>query len=143
MSTLDHPARLRALFAAVDAGDLEGALAFYHPDYHDHDASESRQGRNHKVALRDGFARFYACFRDTRHSLDDVIAQGDKVAARVSVEARHTAELFGIPPSGELIRNDSIIIYRFENGLIRERWCRERHTTRELLERHARPVPRA
>ena len=129
--------RLRALLAAVDAGDVTGALGFYAPDYHDHDASESRAGGDHVAALRDGFMRFAAAFSDIRHSLDDVIAAGDRVAARISVEARHTGVIFGMPASGRVVRNDSIVIYRFENGLIRERWCRERRTTREILEQAA------
>jgi hypothetical protein len=29
-----------------------------------------------------------------------------------------------------VIRNDSMVIYRFEDGRIRERWCRERSSTR-------------
>jgi predicted ester cyclase len=134
MSTVDNAQRLVDLLAAVDAGDLEGALAFYHPLYFDHDASESRQGVDHRDALRGGFTRFYAAFSGMRHSLDDVIAAGDKVAARISVEARHTGPMLGFPPSGAVVRNDSIVIYRFENGLIRERWCRERRSTRDLLQ---------
>jgi predicted ester cyclase len=42
--------------------------------------------------------------------------------------------MLGVPPTGAMVRNDSIVIYRFENGLIRERWCRERRTTRDLLD---------
>jgi predicted ester cyclase len=124
-----HKARLVELLRAVDAGELQRVLSFYHPQYHDHDASEARQGGNHVEALAAAFPRFYAAFTDVRHSLDDMIGEGDKVAARISVEARHTGELFGIAPTGKLVYNDSIVIYRFESGLIRERWCRERRST--------------
>jgi predicted ester cyclase len=126
--------RLRELLSAVDSGDLDRVLSFYAPGYHDHDASESREGGDHLTTLRSAFALFYAAFSEVRHSLDDVIAQGDRVAARISVSARHTGELFGIPPTGTVIHNDSLVIYRFENGLIRERWCRERSSTRALLQ---------
>jgi predicted ester cyclase len=126
--------RLRDLLTAVDRGELDRVLSFYSPDYDDHDASESRQGTNTSTTLRSAFERFYAAFSEVRHSLDDVIAQGDKVAARISVSARHTGELFGIPPTGRVIHNDSLVIYRFEHGLIRERWCRERLSTRAMLE---------
>jgi predicted ester cyclase len=124
---------LRDLLQKVDDGDLEGALAFYAPDYQDHDASEARDGDDQLHALRHAFAQFYGAFSETRHCLDDVIAEGEMVAARISVVARHTGPIFGLTPTGRLIHNDSIVIYRFENGRIRERWCRERHTTRALL----------
>ena len=126
--------RLRELLRAVDAGEIEQALSFYAPGYCDHDASESRQGGDALATLRVAFARFNAAFSEVRHSLDDVVAEGDRVAARISVSARHTGELFGIPPTGAVVHNDSLVIYRFEDGLIRERWCRERTSTRALLE---------
>ena len=134
METQANVQRLRELLAAVDAGDLERVLSFYAPDYYDHDTSDARQGANHLDALRAAFPRFYAAFSDPRHTLDDVIAEGDKVAVRLSVEARHTGDIFGIPASGLVIRNDSIVIYRFEDGLIRERWCRERQSTRAAID---------
>jgi ketosteroid isomerase-like protein len=137
---MDEEARnkqlLRALLAAVDAGDLDAALRFYSPDYFDHDASEARSGPGpHAAILRGAFLEFYSAFSETRHVIEDILAEGDRVAARIAVEARHTGPIQGLEPSGQIIRNDSIVIYRFEGGLIRERWCRERHTTRFLLER--------
>jgi predicted ester cyclase len=133
MSAQDNVQRLRELLRATDAGDLERVLSFYAPTYRDHDASEARHGTNQLDALRAAFPRFYAAFSDTKHTLDDVIADGDKVAVRLSVTARHTGEIYGIAASGAVVQNDSIVIYRFENGLICERWCRERQSTRAAL----------
>ena len=131
-----NKSRLRDLLSASDAGDIDRALSFYAPNYVDHDATEARQsaGGMSLEALRDAFTLFSAAFSDTRHTLHDVIAEGDRVAARISVEARHTGSLWGVAPSDRILRNDSIVIYRFVDGLIRERWCRERRTTRSLLE---------
>ena len=131
-----NKSRLRDLLSASDAGEIDGALRFYAPDYVDHDATEARQSASglSQQALRDAFTLFSAAFSDTRHTLHDAIEEGDRVAARISVEARHTGRLWGFAPSGRILRNDSIVIYRFVDGLIRERWCRERRTTRSLLE---------
>ncbi len=131
-----NKSRLRELLSASDSGDLDRALGVYAPDYFDHDASEARQGpmRTPLEGLRDGFRQFSAAFTEIRHTLHDSIEEGDRLAARISVEARHTGSLWGIAPSGRMVRNDSIVIYRFVDGRIRERWCRERRTTRSLLE---------
>ena len=131
-----NKSRLRDLLSASDAGEIDGVLRFYAPDYVDHDATEARQsaGGLSQQALRDAFTLFSAAFSDTRHTLHDAIEEGDRVAARISVEARHTGRLWGFAPSGRILHNDSIVIYRFVDGLIRERWCRERRTTRSLLE---------
>ena len=131
-----NKSRLRALLAASDAGDMDGALGFYAHDYFDNDATEARRGPmgTPLEGLREGFRLFNAAFTEVRHTLHDAIEEGDRVAARISVEARHTGKLWGIEPSGRIIRNDSIVIYRFVDGRIRERWCRERRSTRSLLE---------
>jgi predicted ester cyclase len=132
----ENKSRLRDLLSASDAGDIDRALTFYAPEYVDHNATEARQlaGGTSLEALRDAFGLFSMAFSDTRHTVHDVIAEGDRVAARISVETRHTGRLWGFAPSGRILRNDSIVIYRFVDGLIRERWCRERRTTRSLLE---------
>ena len=135
-SQATNKSRLVALLTASDAGDLEGALQFYAPDYVDHDATEARQsdGRTALDALRDAFKLFDGAFSGIRHTIHDAIEEGDRLAARISVEARHTGNLWEFPATGRMVRNDSIVIYRFVDGLIRERWCRERRTTRSLLE---------
>lgn len=127
---------LRDLLAAADAGDIERALSSYSPEYQDHDASEARSaGASPLSSLREAFAAFQGSFTGTRHFVDLMLAEGDLVAARIRVEAVHTRELFGIRASGAVIRNDSLVIYRFAAGRIRERWCHERRSTREVLER--------
>ena len=133
---LTNKARLRELLAASDGGDIEAALRFYALDYVDHDVTEARQGAGgtSREALGDAFRQFSAAFTDTRHTIHDMVEEGDRVAARISVETRHTGRLWGIAPSGRILRNDSITIYRFVDGRIRERWCRERQSTRSLLE---------
>jgi predicted ester cyclase len=134
MSEQANKERLRELLAAADSGDIDHLLTFYAPNYFDHDASVARAGTDHRSALGLAFPRFQAAFSDTRHIIEDLIAEGDKVVARIAVETRHTGPYNGIPATGQMLRNDSIVIYRFENGQIRERWCRERHSTQELLE---------
>lgn len=133
---VSNKARIRDLLAASDAGDIDGALSNYAPDYFDHDATEARQraGASSLDALRDGFRLFSGAFSDVRHTLHDAIEEGDRVAARISVQARHTGSLWGFAPTGRVLCNDSIVIYRFVDGRIRERWCRERRSTRSLLE---------
>lgn len=52
------------------------------------------------------------------------IAEGDYVVLRVAVNATHDAGSFaGRPPSGKVLRWESIRILRFEDGLIAETWA--------------------
>lgn len=121
-----NKATIRALFEAADRGDLEAVAGFYSPDYVDHDATEARSdGTTPFEATVRAFRIFLEGFPDTRHTLHDLIAEGDRVVVRLSAEATHTGEAFGQPPTGLRVRNDSIAIYRLAEGKIVERWARE------------------
>jgi predicted ester cyclase len=63
-----------------------------------------------------------AAFPDTRLSLDDSVAEGDRVASRFTIRATHTGELQGIPPTGRQVTITAIIISRFEDGRAVEEW---------------------
>jgi predicted ester cyclase len=125
---------IRDLLRAVDDGEIDRALSYYDPDYVDHDASEGRsRGSTPYDSLRVGFRMFGGAFSRPTHTIEDLLAEGDKVVARIAAEATHAGPIFGIAGTGRRIRNDSIVIYRLRDGRIVERWCRERRSTRELL----------
>ncbi|REJ76058.1 MAG: ester cyclase [Acidobacteria bacterium] len=76
---------------------------------------------------RKGFKQFWkmfeASFPDYRISIEDIIAEGDKVVLRIRVKADYTGEPFiGTVPTGREIEFESIDILRIENGVVTEHW---------------------
>lgn len=68
-------------------------------------------------------ARFYrSAFPDLNIAVEDLIAEGDRVAARVTIMGTHQGELMGIPPTGKRVEVSSIDIIRFEDGKAAEHW---------------------
>ncbi len=59
---------------------------------------------------------------DLRVVIEDMIADGDKVAVRYTLEGTHEGELFGVPPTGQRLSIKSIAIERVSDGKIREHW---------------------
>jgi steroid delta-isomerase-like uncharacterized protein len=114
---------IRRLFGEIDRGNVDVVEEFYAPDYVDHTPSPTRQ----QAAGRDGVARTLALFQhafpDTRHTIEELLSEGDKVVARVSARATHTGELFGHPPTGKVVTLTGITIYRVVDGRIAERWA--------------------
>lgn len=55
-------------------------------------------------------------------TVEDLLADGDKVIERTTATATHTGEFNGIPPSGNAVTWTEIHIYRLENGKIVELW---------------------
>ena len=73
-------------------------------------------------ALKEVFARLRRIFPDLHISVEDLIAEGDKVAGRNSVTGTHLGEYMGVPPTGKSVAYDEIIIFRFVDGRIAETW---------------------
>jgi steroid delta-isomerase-like uncharacterized protein len=65
---------------------------------------------------------FYSAFPEVTHTVEDLIAKGDRVAASVSVRAVHAGEFLGVPASGEEFEWTAIAIFRIADGEIQERW---------------------
>ena len=54
-----------------------------------------------------------------------MIAEGDKVAARIKMTGTHTGEFMGIPPTDRQVSFTGIYIARIANGKIVEHWGEE------------------
>jgi predicted SnoaL-like aldol condensation-catalyzing enzyme len=61
-------------------------------------------------------------FSDWDITLDDQIAEGDKVATRWIASATHTGSLQGMPPTGKTVRVTGVNVMRFAEGKIVESW---------------------
>jgi predicted ester cyclase len=71
------------------------------PDYLGHFPG-SAQPMNREE--REQFSRMFSkAFPDGQHSVDDLIAEGDKVAARLTARGTHEGEFQGISPTGKPI----------------------------------------
>jgi predicted ester cyclase len=74
-------------------------------------------------ALKEVFARLHRAFPDLHVSVEDVIAEGDKVVCRNTVTGTHRGEHMGIAPTGRPVTYDEIFILRFAgSGRIGEIW---------------------
>jgi predicted ester cyclase len=69
-----------------------------------------------------GFAvtmtRLRTALPDLHYTLEDVIAEGDRVAVRWTLRGTHTGELRGLAPSGKKIINNGFAIFRLAGGKI-------------------------
>jgi predicted ester cyclase len=59
---------------------------------------------------------------DLHLTIEDLIAEGDKVVSRNSVTGTHQGEYRGLPPTGKSVTYNEIFIVRFTGGRIAEIW---------------------
>lgn len=78
------------------------------------------QGRD---GLKAFFAGFFASFSNVSSTIEDVIAEDDRVMWRSTIRATQTGAFRGIPPTGKEIRVTAMTIMRVDgNGQFAENW---------------------
>lgn len=115
-------------FAANDGAALNEVLA---PDLVAY--SHGAPGPQTREVHLQGIRMWNAAFGDTHFTIHEQIAEGDKVASRVTMRSVHNRGDFqGLPPTGKEITSDSVTIERVRDSKIVER--RVIHGWLELLQ---------
>jgi steroid delta-isomerase-like uncharacterized protein len=101
---------------AIERLDDLVARDVVHHDPYDPNAAEGLGGMKRTIELN------RTAFPDMRLSVEDQVAEGDKVVTRWSGEMTHLGELAGVTPTGNRVTISGITIDRFEDGKIVEAW---------------------
>ncbi|HMH11723.1 MAG TPA: ester cyclase [Edaphobacter sp.] len=75
------------------------------------------------AALEQTIHHVRTLFPEPHFTVDDVISDGNKAAARWTLVAAHTAPIAGVAPTGKQLTEQAVVFYRFENGKIAEIWA--------------------
>ena len=89
-------------------GNLDAAAELFAPD-------RVEDAKQEAANVRRGFP-------DLESTIEDLIAERDKVVAHWRAQATHQGEHMGIPPTGNRVDFTGISIYRIEGGKIAEWW---------------------
>jgi len=92
------------------------------PDFANH---SPRLGIMSREATVHDFALIFKAFPDRHSIIEDIIAEGDKVFLRTTVQGTHQDFVTGISiePTGKNITWDAWEVLRFNDGRIVERWA--------------------
>jgi steroid delta-isomerase-like uncharacterized protein len=91
----------------------------------DLDAAEELFAAGQVEAAKQEAADFRRGFPDVVSTIEDLIAEEDKVVARWRSHATHRGDYMGIAPSGKEVGFTGISFYRIEEGKIAESWTVE------------------
>ncbi|HEY7269298.1 MAG TPA: ester cyclase [Dehalococcoidia bacterium] len=109
---------VKRVFVKLDAHAVEELVT---DDFVSH-AWRTNPGQNAKESLVDATKRMSSALSDIKFTIDDLIAEGDRVVARLTAGARQTGEFMGLPPSGKSYKVGEIHIFRLTDGKIAEHW---------------------
>jgi predicted ester cyclase len=107
----------------VKAGNHDRAEGLISPGYVEHQELPGGEGRQGIEVAKGFLSLMRRAFPDFRFELEELIAEGDKVAARVSVSGTHLEEMMGLAPTGKRVRTSGIEVFRFEGDKIAEHWA--------------------
>jgi steroid delta-isomerase-like uncharacterized protein len=118
----EHKALFRRWFEeVVTGGRLDVADELLSPDYRLHlpGSTEPVDAGAHKRLV----ATFRSAFPDWTESVEDAIAEGDKVVLRVTGRGAHQGAFDGVPATGRVVTVTGIGIARVHDGRIAEAWA--------------------
>ena len=121
MSAEDNKALVRDSFDEVfSKGRLEAVDKFFSANYVNHTPFPGQVPGPEGVKRSASLLR--TAFPDFQVFIDDLIAEQDKVAVRVTERGTHKGEYMGIKPTGKQVTVTGIDIFRVSGGKFVEGW---------------------
>lgn len=118
---MDHSKTMQAAYDRINAGDLDGFGALIAGDFVEHEEEPGIPPT--KEGVLESFRMLRSAFPDLRMNVEDVIASGDKVVARLRTTGTHQGDFMGVPATGKRVDVPVIDIMRFDDaGLVCEHW---------------------
>jgi predicted SnoaL-like aldol condensation-catalyzing enzyme len=109
MSTEENKAVFQKLIELQEHGDLNMVDQVIAPNWVNHDGSVS------PLQGPEGFS-------DIRLEIEDMLAEGDKVAARWRFRGTNTGSFQGMPPTGKAVDVKATGIFRVVDGKVTDNW---------------------
>ena len=120
MSTEDNKAIVRRFFQeGPSKGNLAAAGELLSPNFSLHTPLPSSPGIQ---GMKETITACRAAFEHLDVTVKDMVAEGDKVAARFTACGTHQGSFMNLPPTGKPITMTGIEIVRIEDGKIAELW---------------------
>lgn len=121
MSTEPKAVIERFFDEAINQQNLEVLDEILSPDFRG-SILEYEQTSSTGEELKQGLTMVLNAFPDYHQIIHDWILEGEKVVARWTTTGTHDGVYNGIPPTGKVIREHGIDIFRVVDGLITEHW---------------------
>jgi len=121
MSQAENKALVRRLLEELRDGWHPAIIEkYFAPGYRRHlNATSTPLTREEQLQRA---TRLGVAFPDAQATLEDIFAEGDRVAYRLTIRGTHTGEFLGVPASGRPVAVSFIAIVRIADGKLVEEW---------------------
>lgn len=116
-----NKAKVQQIYDVINANTLDDLDALIAVDLLDH--SPSPGAAPGLAGTKQTLSMYHAVFSDLRVTAEDMIADGDKVVARLKMIGTNTGEFMGLPPTGKQVTMSGIEMFRLAGDKVVERWA--------------------
>ena len=116
MSMEENKAIVRRFIEAYNKRNLDAFDDLLAPDYVDHTSQVGIEGLKQLMNMA------FKAFPDLHETIEDIIAEGDKVWVRITFTGTNTGEWLGFAPTGKKVTSKNVDTYRIVNGKLAEYW---------------------
>ena len=120
--TEENKAIARRVYEIISTGDFGRATEIVDPDAPDNELLPGDPPAKLIETFEQTFSEVREGFPDLSVAIEDVMAQGDRVAARVTMRGTHRGEFQGIAPTSKRVEVRAIDMLRISGGKIVEHW---------------------
>ena len=121
MSAVDNKALVRRFVDEVQSGgNIDLIDEVCSPGFVNHSAPPGIPADREGIKILT--AMFRGAFPDSHFTIEDMVAEGDKVVTRKTFHGTHEGEFMGMPPSGRAVSMGLIDIVRISDGRVVEHW---------------------
>jgi steroid delta-isomerase-like uncharacterized protein len=120
--TDENKAIARRVYEIISAGDFEKAVEIVDAEVPDNELLPGDPPAKLIDTFTETFSEAREGFPDLTIAVEEVMAEGDKVTARVTMHGTHQGEFQGIAPTGRRVEVRALDMFRIENGKIVEHW---------------------
>jgi predicted ester cyclase len=120
--TEENKAIARRVYKIISTGDFGRAEEIVDPEAPDNELLPDDPPAKLIDTFKETFTEARAGFPDLSITVEDVMAEGDLVAARVVMRGTHQGEFQGLAPTSKRVEVKAIDMFRISNGKIVEHW---------------------
>ena len=123
MSSEENKKQYRRTFEEVfNQGDLSIVDDLVTPDFLNHEVPPGMNNRGPE-STRQVVTMLRTAFPDLHFTIEELVAEGDTVASRVTMRGMHLGPFQGIPPTGRSFQQAHMHFVRFREGKAIEHWA--------------------
>ena len=118
----ENKAIVGRIYEIISTGDFDRAEEIVDPDVPDNELLPCDPPAKLIDTYKETFSEAREAFSDVSVTVEDLVAEGDRVVARVTMRGTHQGDFQGLAPTGKLVQVRAIDMFRISNDKIVEHW---------------------